>query len=390
MISPKEIWTLLKQTVAAWKKDRAPSMGAALAYYTAFSIAPLLIIVIAVAGLVFGRDAAQAAILGQMQGLLGADGGEAIDAMLTSAGDLGSGVLKTIVGIVMLIIGATTAFVELQDDLDRIWKAPPRVGSGIFNLLRSRLLSFGMILGIGFLLAISLVLSGAVSALGNYLFSGMEVLLQVANFVISFVVITVLFAMIYKVLPNVEIEWRDVWVGSAITALLFALGKFLIGLYIGKSDVASSFGAAGPFVVIMLWIFYSTQIFLLGAEFTYLHARRNSPEAAPGPAEAVPAHLDQPTPTAGGPFVPVPYETARHVPGPDAQLGLSGHPYRRVALSAAGGLLGGLLIGLLLPPRLKSRSTGLRAVPANLAASLRNALEKWRMQATRALRDRFN
>ncbi len=389
MISPGEIWSLVKQAAAAWKKDRAPSMGAALAYYTAFSLAPLLIIVIGVAGLVFGRDAAQAAIIGQVGGLLGADGGKAIDAMLTSASDLGSGVLATVVGVVMLIVGATTAFVELQDDLDRIWKAPPRVGSGIINLIRSRLLSIGMILGIGFLLTVSLVLSGAVSALGNYLFGGMEILLQVANFVVSFVVITVLFAMIYKILPNVKIAWRDVWVGAAITALLFAIGKFLIGLYIGKSDVASSFGAAGPFVVIMLWIFYSTQVFLLGAEFTNLHARRNSPQEAPAATQAH-AGEGQANPADGRQSLPVAYARARPVQRSRAQLAQpSDHPYRGVALSAAAGLLGGLLIGLLLPDRLGSAAAKSRTAPADVAAGIRNALKKWRTQAKRALYARF-
>ncbi len=385
MISPKEILTLFKQAVGAWKEDRAPSMGAALAYYTAFSIAPLLILVIGVAGLVFGRDVAQAAILDQIQGLLGADGGKAIDAMLTSAGDLGSGVLKTVVGVVMLLIGATTAFVELQDDLDRIWKAPPRVGSGIINLIRSRLLSIGMILGIGFLLTVSLVLSGAVSALGTYLFSGMEFLLQTANFVVSFGVITVLFAMIYKILPNVKIEWGDVWVGAGITALLFTIGKFLIGLYIGKSDVSSSFGAAGPFVVIMLWIFYSTQIFLLGAEFTNLHARRNSPQTAPAPAEAVAAAGNHPNPAANAPFVPVQHEAANATKSAVQIQPANLHPYRRVAISAAAGLAGGILLALLLPERQRSRSWKPRSALVNLAG-LRNVAEKWRRQIRSTLK----
>lgn len=274
MISPKELWSLVKQSVNAWLEDRAASMGAALAYYTAFSIAPLLIIAIAVAGLVFGRDAAQAAVVGQLQGLLGEAGGNAVAAMLNSTADFGSSILAVVIGIGALILTATTAFVELQDDLDRIWKAKPRVGSGFINLIRSRLLSFGMVLAIGFLLTVSLILSAAVAALGNSILGEAEVLLQAITFLGSFAVITVLFATIYKVLPNVDIAWEDVWIGAAITALLFETGKVLIGLYIGKSSVASSFGAAGPFVVLMLWIYYSTQIFLLGAEFTNAHAHR--------------------------------------------------------------------------------------------------------------------
>src|SRR3954452_16361163 len=191
-------------------------MGAALAYYTAFSIAPLLIIAIAVAGLFFGRDAAQEAIVGQLGGLVGESGGSAINDMLQSNSDFGSGIVGLIVSIAALLLGATTAFVELQDDLDRIWKAPPRVGSGIVNLIRSRLLSFGMVLFIGFLLAISLALSAGVAALGQALFASMEVLLQLLTTLVSFAVITALFAMLYKVLPNAKTSWRDVWVGAAI------------------------------------------------------------------------------------------------------------------------------------------------------------------------------
>lgn len=273
MISLNELWPLTKQAVNGWLEDRAASMGAALAYYTAFSMAPLLIIAITVAGFFFGRDAAEEALMGQLQGLLGNGGAAAINDVLKSTSNFGSGV-ALIVGIGALVLGATTAFVELQDDLDRIWKAEPRVGSGIVNLIWSRLLSFGMVLFIGFLLAVSLALSAAVAALGNALFAKVEILLHAITFVSSFAVVTLLFAMIYKVLPNADIDWKDVWIGAAITALLFEIGKFLIGLYIGKSSVGSSFGAAGPFVVLMLWIYYSTQIFLLGAEFTFAYATR--------------------------------------------------------------------------------------------------------------------
>lgn len=285
MISPRELWSLVKQSVNAWLEDRAASMGAALAYYTAFSIAPLLIIAIAVAGLVFGRDAAQAAVVGQLQGLLGEAGGNAVAEMLKSTAEFGSSALALVIGVGALVLTATTAFVELQDDLDRIWKAKPRVGSGFVNLIRSRLLSFGMVLAIGFLLTVSLVLSAAVAALGDSLLGEAELLLQAITFLGSFTVITMLFATIYKVLPNVEIAWEDVWIGAAITALLFEIGKVLIGLYIGKSSVASSFGSAGPFVVLMLWIYYSTQIFLLGAEFTNAHAQRR--DAKPRPQQGV-------------------------------------------------------------------------------------------------------
>jgi membrane protein len=286
MTNIKQILTVLKQSVSAWLDDRAPSMGAALAYYTAFSIAPLLIIAIAVAGLVFGRDAAQEAVVSQFQGLVGKSGGAAIEQLLASTADFGSSVVGLVVGVAALTVAATTAFVELQDDLDRIWKAQPRVGSGVVNLIRSRLLSFGMILFIGFLLTVSLILSAALAALGDFALGQWEVLLDAVTFAVSYAVITVLFAMVYKVLPNVKIAWEDVWIGAAITALLFDVGKLLIGLYIGKASLESSFGAAGPFVVLMVWIYYSTQIFLLGAEFTFAYAHRRDAVSKSGAAVA--------------------------------------------------------------------------------------------------------
>ena len=200
-------------------------MGAALAYYTAFSVAPLLIISIAVAGLFFGRDAAQEAIVAQIGSLLGDAGGDAIDDILRSNSDFGTGVLSLAVGIGALILGATTAFVELQDDLDRIWKAPPRVGSGIVNFIRARMLSFGMVLFIGFLLAVSLALNAAIAAMGRAMFAEIEVLLQVATLAVTFAVTTTLFAMIYKVLPNTKTAWAEIWWGAAVTAVLFESGK---------------------------------------------------------------------------------------------------------------------------------------------------------------------
>ena len=272
MISLRHMWRLTKTAADAWLEDRAASMGAALAYYTAFSIAPLLVIAISVAGLIFGREAAQAAVVDQLQGLLGPAGGAAVTSLLTGTAGFGTNIMGIVIGVSALIVTATTAFVELQDDLDRIWKAPPRLGSGVFNLIKSRMLSLAMVVFMGFLLAVSLLLSAAVSALGNYTFAGVAVALQAGTFIISFAVITALFAMIYKVLPNVPIAWKEVWIGAAVTALLFDLGKEGIGLYIGKSDVATTFGAAGPFVVLMVWVYYSTQIFLLGAEFTYAYA----------------------------------------------------------------------------------------------------------------------
>lgn len=255
--------------------DYAPSMGAALAYYTVFSIAPLFVIVIAVVALIFGQDAAHAAMMEQARGMIGENGAKAIEGILASAQKPKQGMIAGTLGILALIIGATTVFAELESNLNRIWKVEPDKGFGLWHFIRRRLLSFGMVLAIGFLLIISLVVSAAIAVWGKYWsgwFGGLEALLHVANFLVSVAVITVLFAMIYKFMPRVAIRWRDVWIGAFVTSLLFSLGKFLIGLYIGKSGVESTYGAAGALVVILVWVYYSAQIFLLGAEFTKVYA----------------------------------------------------------------------------------------------------------------------
>ena len=270
-------WTLIKQTVEAWIDDYAPSMGAALSYYTVFSLAPMLLIVISVAGLVFGDEAARGEIFSQLRGLMGVDAAKTIEDLLTSVSEPKEGVAATTIGIVLLLIGATSVFGELQDALDRIWRAPARDRSGgLLGLVRARLLSFGMILGVAFLLIVSLVLSAVVAALGRWwsgAFGGWEVLAQSVNIVLGFVVTTGGFAMIYKLMPRVKVQWRDVWLGATVTALLFTIGRVLIGVYIGKSGIASGFGAAASLIVIFIWVYYSAQIFLLGAEFTWIYAR---------------------------------------------------------------------------------------------------------------------
>jgi membrane protein len=278
MLDAKSLWSLTKESASQWSDDFAPSMGAALAYYTIFSIAPLIIIAIAVAGFFFGADAARGEIFAQIRGLVGDQGAAAIEAAVKSANQTGGGTFAAIAGVVTLLIGATSVFGELQSDLDRIWDSPKPEKSGIWGMLRGRLLSFGMVLGIGFLLLVSLVLSAALSALGHFWngwFPGWEVLLQGINFVIGFLVVTGLFGMIYKFLPRCDIGWTDVWIGAAVTSLLFSIGKLLIGLYLGKSSVASSFGAAGSLVIVLLWVYYSAQIFLLGAEFTRTYSYRH-------------------------------------------------------------------------------------------------------------------
>ena len=291
-----DLWPLVKDAATAWIDDYAPSMGAAIAYYTMFSLAPLLLIAIAVAALVFGQEVASGEVLSQLRGLMGEQGAQAVQAMLESASQPEQGVMATLVGVLLLIVGATTVFGELQDALDRIWRAPARPeGSGLWGLLRSRLLSFGMILGIGFLLIVSLVMSAALSAIGKWMgpmFGSWEVVAQAVNFVISFAMVSVMFALIYKIMPRVKIAWRDVWTGAVVTALLFTIGKFAIGLYIGKSGVASAFGAAGSLAVLLIWIYYSAQIFLLGAEFTWAYAHRLGSlqtKAEPEPAQALPS-----------------------------------------------------------------------------------------------------
>ncbi len=292
-------WRLLRDSALAWVDDYAPSMGAALAFYTLFSLAPLLLIVISVAGLVFGEDAARGAILGQLSGLVGEQSAATIEAVLASLNRPAAGVTGTVVGVAMLLVGATSVFGELQDALDRIWRAPKRTGNGMWALLRTRLLSLGLVLGIGFLLLVSLVLSAALAALDKWWapwFAGWGLLAQVLNFAIGFVLVAAVFAMIYKWMPRQRVAWGDVAVGAVITALLFSVGKTLIGLYIGRSGVASPFGAAASLVVLLLWVYYSAQVFLLGAELTWVYSQRHGslrgmvpdPAALAAPAPAVP------------------------------------------------------------------------------------------------------
>jgi membrane protein len=269
-----ELWRLLKEAFTGWWNDRAMSMGAAIAFYTVFSLAPMLLAAIAVAGLVFGRDAAQGSIVGEMGAMLGQSAAEALEAMIASAGNVGSGVLGTALGVGTFLLLVTGAIVELQDDLNIIWKVEPRPSSGFSEFVRVRLLSFVLLLGIGFLLLVSLVIDAGLSALGAYVeraFSEIK-LLQILNQVVAFGVAVLLFAMIFKILPDVELTWRDVAAGALLTAALFTVGKVLIGLYLGRSAIASAYGAAGSIVTLLLWIYYSSLILLFGAEFTKVFA----------------------------------------------------------------------------------------------------------------------
>jgi membrane protein len=272
----RRLGSVLRKAANAWMDDHAQSMGAALSYYTIFSIAPLLLIAISVAGLVFGQDAAQGAVVDQLQGLIGQAGAEAVQGLLKNVSRPAEGMLATMTGAVVLVIGSTSVFAELQDDLNRIWQVPTRKKvSSWWAFLRTRILSIGLIFAMGFLLLVSLAASAAFDAFAAWSTSAIaarEGLAHGVNFGVSFVLTTALFAMIYRFMPQATIEWRDVGIGALVTAFLFSIGKTLIGLYIGKSALASGFGAAGSLAVLLAWVYYSAQIFLFGAEFTWAYA----------------------------------------------------------------------------------------------------------------------
>lgn len=274
-------WKLLQETFKAWQADKVPLWAAALAYYTAFSLAPLLVIAIAIAGAVFGEEAARGEVVGQIQGLVGKQGAEAIQSMLQNTQQPGSGgVVATAVGIGALLLGASGVFGQLQDALNAIWGVEPKPGRGLKFMLQNRFMSFAMVLVIGFLLLVSLLLSAgltAFSAFLGHLFPHLTIVGQILNFAISFGVIVVLFALIYKVMPDVKVPWRFLWTGAIVTALLFNLGKFLIGLYLGSGSVSSTYSAAASLGIILLWVYYSAQILLWGAEFTKVYAQRYGP-----------------------------------------------------------------------------------------------------------------
>lgn len=271
----KVVGSLLKKTFDEWCEDKAPRLGAALAYYTIFSLAPLLIIVIGIAGLVFGEQAAHGQLVGQIQDTVGAPAASAIEDLLKNAQQTGANGLATIIGFIVVLVGATGLFVQLQDALNTIWKVAPKPGRPILSMLRDRLLSFTLVLGTAFLLLALLAVSAALAAVNEFVtpaaVPGSTYLWQGVNVLVSFAFSTVLFAMIYKILPDVRIAWKDVWIGAAVTALLFAVGKYLIALYLGKTGTTSAFGAASSLVAVLLWIYYSAQIFLFGAEFTRVY-----------------------------------------------------------------------------------------------------------------------
>ncbi len=272
----RDLRQIINEAAKEWQADKASRLGAALAFYSTFSIGPLLILTIAVAGMVFGEEAAQGELLGQLRGLIGDEGAKALQAMLASAQKPAASRTAAIVGAVMLVVGATGLFGALQDALDTVWEVQPKPGRGIWGILQERFLSFTMILGSAFLLLVSLIINTVLTAMSGYFGRWHKIGLvgQPIDMLVSFAVITLLFAMIFKYLPDAIVAWRDVWFGAAVTSLLFAVGKFGIGLYLGHSAIASAYGAAGSLAVLLVWLYYSAQIFLFGAELTRAHARR--------------------------------------------------------------------------------------------------------------------
>ncbi|HEU4852837.1 MAG TPA: YihY/virulence factor BrkB family protein [Telluria sp.] len=287
---------VLKCSVTEWFEDRAASKGAALAFYTLFSIAPVLVLVIAIAGFFWGPEAARGELLGQLKGLVGQQGAEAVQLVLEGARDKEQGKMATIIAAFLLLFGATTVFAELKDSLDEIWQVPTPKNATMWDVVRTRMLSFGMILVLGFLLMVSLVVSAALTILENFLagfWKEATMLLGWLAQAVSFIVIAALFAVIYKLLPRIKLAWKDVMIGAIGTAAMFTLGKYAIGLYIGNSGVASSFGAAGSLIALLLWVYYSAQIFFLGAEFARQYALqlgslRNKPDSVTGVADKIP------------------------------------------------------------------------------------------------------
>ncbi len=283
---PRTLWHLIKEAAADWSHDRAPRLGAALAYYTVFSLVPFLVVVIALIGLVLGQEAAQSAILSHIATMVGDQSAAAIKDMIHRADQPSTGLVATGLAVVTLLFGASGVFGQLQDALNTVWGVEPKEGRGVWGFIKDRFLSFVAVLGTGFLLLVSLILSSALAAFGKW-FSGLlplpEALLHLFNFVLSFVVVTGLFALIFKVLPDARVAWRDVWVGALLTAALFTIGKYALGLYLGKSNVASAYGAAGSLVLILLWVYYSAQILLYGAEFTQVYANRLGERIVPAP-----------------------------------------------------------------------------------------------------------
>jgi len=276
--SIKGIFNFVKAVFEKFADDKAPKLGASLAFYTIFSLSPLLVIIISISGLIFGPDAARGEIVNEIGDLIGREGAEVVQTALKNTNDPETGIISLIISLVTLAIGSTVVFIELQDSLDMIWKVKPKPGRNfIKGLVKDRVQSFALVVATGFLLLVSLVVSAGITALGNYLQGRINLpfdLMQIINLVISLAVMFVLFGLIYKVLPDVHLGWKEVWFGALVTAGLFTLGKYLISLYLGSNTLGSTYGAAGSLVILLLWVYYSAQILFLGAEFTQVYANK--------------------------------------------------------------------------------------------------------------------
>ena len=271
----KKYLGLFKQTISEFGQDKAPRLGAALAYYTIFSLGPILLIAISIAGLVWGEEAARGQVSTQLDKVFGSSASEAVETMIAGAAKEKGGIVATIIGVAMLLFGASGVFGQLKDALNTIWNVEEKKSGGVMGFVKDRFLSMAMVLGVGFLLLVTLIFDTAIAAMGDYLTRTMggEAILQVVQLIVSFVVVTLLFAMMFKFLPDIQIQWRDVWLGAIFTSILFVIGKFALGMYLGKAAIGSSYGAAGSLVVLLLWVYYSAQILFFGAEFTQVYTR---------------------------------------------------------------------------------------------------------------------
>ena len=332
---------LFKQTFREFGQDKAPRLGAALAYYTIFSIGPLLLIAISIAGLIWGQEAASGRISDQLDKVFGSNAAEAVETMIAGAAKDEGGIIATIIGFATLFFGASGVFGQLKDALNTIWNVEAEKSEGILGFIKDRFLSMAMVLGIGFLLLVTLLFDAVISAMGDYLntFLGGEALIQTVHLVISFGLVTVLFAMIFKYLPDIEIQWRDVWLGAVITSFLFVAGKFALGLYLGKAAIGSSYGAAGSLLVLLVWVYYSAQILFLGSEFTQVYTRTQGSmkgDTSKTEARATDARVEDRPKSSGPSLSPAPEVAARR----------GGGAVKLAAGGAAGLVVGALLGGL--------------------------------------------
>jgi membrane protein len=347
--------SLLKQTYEEWSHDQIPRLAAALAYYTAFSIAPVLVVVVAVAGMALGQANVQEQILAQLRGLLGEQGAALVGTMLESALRPREGRIAMVLGLLAVMLGASGLFAQLQDALNTVWQVEPRPGRGVLGTLKDRGLNFAMVLGVGFLLLVTLVLSAALAGLQGWVAARIAVpalALRAVAFLVDFAFTTLLVALIFKFLPDVRLRWRDVAPGAAVTALLFAVGKFAIGAYLGRAGVGSAYGAAGSLAIVLLWVYYTAQILLLGAEFTQVWVRRRGAWVEPKPnaeSKRTPEGKCAPEPAAAAkapaPSVPPPLPPPASSPVPAARTRRS--PAPEAALRFDPAYLGGLALGLM-------------------------------------------